>query len=228
MNSYSRANQQKSFNCIRQQKVMLPSSQTMVINSNNPMMSNNSRSFSMRDTHSCDDIIDHCNNNDINNIDNRLSSICNNPYAKVSLDKLNCSNNFIVATPTHFQHQQNYHHSIFYGQQYGHHRVQPSTFMATTTGYNGFNPPPPPIRLTDSFEQLSVNRHSGSSFMSTSASPPAMEDRHRLLVSSTQHQQQQQQQQHENTYECIPAHYCNNSSKVVVGPTSDTEAITRI
>ena len=181
----------------------LPSSQTMALsmNCNN---SNRGGSLIKRDTLSCDDIVDHCNNNsdnDNNSVGNNHQTSChrptssnqirssngNNPYAKISLEKLNHSNlGFIVATPPHHPHHnghshhaahqhhnngmsQSYHpHSIFYGQQY--HRIQPQqqTFCVNQQVVP-LPPQPPPLRLTDSFEQLSVlHRNSGSSFRSSS------------------------------------------------------------
>ena len=62
----------------------------MVLN-NNPNNINLSRI--KRDTHSCDDIVDHCNNN--GNNDNNINQI-RNPYAKISLEKLNSSRNCFV------------------------------------------------------------------------------------------------------------------------------------
>ena len=62
----------------------------MVLN-NNPNNINLSRI--KRDTHSCDDIVDHCNNNGSN--DNNINQI-RNPYAKISLEKLNSSRNCFV------------------------------------------------------------------------------------------------------------------------------------
>ena len=153
----------------------LPSSQTMVINN-----ANGSRI--KRDTLSCDDIVDQCNNNSDqlngsnngsvsqNNQNASLRRVCNNPYAKVSLEKLNRNSaGFVVAStppPTGHLMSQSYHpHSIFYGQQY--HRIQPSAiFNGQQNGQNV------PIRLTDSFEHLSVlQRHSGSSFRSSNSPP---------------------------------------------------------
>jgi len=156
----------------------LPSSQTMVINN-----ANGSRI--KRDTLSCDDIVDQCNNNSdhLNGSNNgsvsrvlfsenqnaSLRRVCNNPYAKVSLEKLNRNSaGFVVAStpPPGGMMSQSYHpHSIFYGQQY--HRIQPSAFF--NGQQNGQNVP---IRLTDSFEHLSVlQRHSGSSFRSSNSPP---------------------------------------------------------
>ena len=162
---------------------VLPSSQTMVLN-NNPTATR-----IKRDTHSCDDIVDHCNNNGDN--DNQLR----NPYAKISLDKLNSgSRNCFVSTtqqpplplppPIQFQqtssHQSYHPHSIFYGQHY--HRIQP--IQQSSTFGNNFNNVP--IQLTDS------HRHSGSSFRSSNTqSPPSMMDEE-MKVSE------------ENPYECIP------------------------
>ena len=94
---------------------------------------------------------------------------------------MNSNLGFIVATPPHHPHgshahqhhnnssnnsmSQSYHpHSIFYGQQY--HRIQPQQQSFCVNQQMAPLPPqPPPLRLTDSFEQLSViQRHSGSSF----------------------------------------------------------------
>ena len=179
------------------QRTVLPSSQTMVINN-----ANGSRI--KRDTLSCDDIVDQCNNNSDNNGQNSsLRRACNNPYAKVSLEKIANRNSagFVVATPPpggSTMMSQSYHpHSIFYGQQY--HRIQPMF-------HNGQNGNQMPIRLTDSFEHLSVlQRHSGSSFRS-STSPPSD---HSMSP--------------ENPYECIPAlrnHQHNQNS-------TNQEAVTR-
>ena len=123
---------QPSFYC---QSRNLPSSQTMV-------MTNANVRCLKRDTLSCDDIVDHCNNNGSNpeNIDNRRIS-SQNPYAKVSLEKLRWAST-----------AQSYHpHSIFYGQHY--HRIQPNSSFFTSNNV--------PVRLTDS------QRHSGSSFRSS-------------------------------------------------------------
>ena len=164
---------------------ILPSSQTMMISNN----ANGNRI--KRDTLSCDDIVDHCNNNsDQSNDNNSLRRACNNPYAKVSLEKLG----FVThATPPPHMTQSYHPHSIFYGQQY--HRIQPfSSVMTTSTPPAAANMMP--ICLTDSFEHLSVihPRHSGSSFRSSNTqSPPSsvlMEDNCK-----------------ENPYECIPAHF---------------------
>ena len=178
----------------------LPSSQTMVINNQNG-------SRIKRDTLSCDDIVDQCNNNSDNqqngsNIGSSVSNqnaslrrVCNNPYAKISLEKLNRNSaGFVVATPPPHGAimSQSYHpHSIFYGQQY--HRIQPSTF------FNGNGQNVQPIRLTDSFEHLSVlQRHSGSSFRSSN-SPPSD---HSMSP--------------ENPYECIrPAILRNQNQEAV-------------
>lgn len=172
----------------------MPSSQTMLMSNN---ANNLIRGALKRDTLSCDDIVDHCNNNAEN--DNTAAMQTNNaagavglyggrncfiggqrqhnPYAKISLEKLNTN----YGTPT-FQlssHQSYHPHSIFYGQQY--HRIQPQQPM-----HYGINVNNIPIRLTDSFEHLSVvQRHSGSSFRS---SPD---------------QDQDPMGKNENPYECI-------------------------
>ena len=166
---------------------VLPSSQTMVIN-NNPAASVRMK----RDTHSCDDIVDHCNNNG----DTDNSSSRNNPYAKVSLEKLS-RNCFVLATPppmphplTHPQAPSYHPHSIFYGQHY--HRIQPTTACNATTFGNNYIP----IQLTDRnlSDRHSADRHSGSSFRSSNTqSPPSMMDEEMKLPAD------------ENPYECIPA-----------------------
>jgi len=187
---------------------VMPSSKTMVLN-NNPNNINLSRI--KRDTHSCDDIVDHCNNN--GNNDNNINQI-RNPYAKISLEKLNSSRNCFVLGANNTPpppslppplpgppptlptlqlgcppQQQSYHpHSIFYGQHY--HRIQPvcngvtgssSTFGVTCNNFLLNNVP---IQLTD------THRHSGSSFRSSNTqSPPSMMD---------------EEPETENPYECIP------------------------
>ena len=249
----------------------LPSSQTMGISMNCPN-ANGRGGLVKRDTLSCDDIIDHCNNNseNDNNSANNTQKSCQrptssqirnsngnsgNPYAKISLEKLNLNSNlgFIVATPPHHPHgshahqhhnnssnnsmSQSYHpHSIFYGQQY--HRIQPQQQSFCVNQQMAPLPPqPPPLRLTDSFEQLSViQRHSGSSFRSSTntntssqQSPPnsvlmtdsitstiagditILENTHAQMVS-------------ENPYECIPAQFKNH---VPQHPTDQAEAVTR-
>ena len=185
---------------------VLPSSQTMVMS--------NANSRIKRDTLSCDDIVDHCNNNaDIDNSGSRnldstsLRRACNNPYAKVSLEKINCRNGFVACTstpPPALPMTQSYHpHSIFYGQQY--HRIQPFSASIATALVTQQQQPPlqcsqngVPIRLTDSFEHLSViQRHSGSSFRSSNTqSPPS------VLMDDNCNKEPQ-----ENPYECIPAHF---------------------
>ena len=178
---------------------VLPSSQTMVLN-NNP-----SATRIKRDTHSCDDIVDHCNNNGDND-NNQIR----NPYAKISLDKLNGTgssrNCFVPVTtqqpplplpvppPIQFQpmnssHQSYHPHSIFYGQHY--HRIQP--IQQSSTFGNNFNNVP--IQLTDS------HRHSGSSFRSSNTqSPPSMMDEEMKFSESPNFQNNSE----ENPYECIP------------------------
>lgn len=258
----------------------LPSSQTMALsmNCNN---SNRGGSLIKRDTLSCDDIVDHCNNNsdnDNNSVGNNHQTSChrpmssnqirssngNNPYAKISLEKLNHSNlGFIVATPPHHphhnghahhahQHQhhnngmsQSYHpHSIFYGQQY--HRIQPQqqTFCVNQQVVP-LPPQPPPLRLTDSFEQLSVlHRNSGSSFRSSSntnssqQSPPNSVLMTESMTSTLAGDiianglgldntpPPAQVMVSENPYECIPAHF--NKHVQPHQQTSDqAEAVTR-
>ena len=211
--------------------IALPSSQTMVLNNANGARLK-------RDTLSCDDIVDHCNNNSDSNDNSSLhrnnQAPCNNiaynnPYAKVSLEKINTRNNlgFVVATPPHLHYNprhntsQSYHpHSIFYGQQY--HRIQPQSFHIPPHSGNPVIPAPPvynsgvPIRLTDSFEHLNVQRHSGSSFRSSNTqSPPSVSMEDSALCSNLV----------ENPYECIPAHF--KEFKESITPTSEAEAVTR-
>ncbi len=186
----------------------LPSSQTMVI-------SNNLSLRLKRDTLSCDDIVDHCNNNsnDGNNSDNYSGNnriilrnnthATTNPYAKISLEKINCpsgqNSSFVVATPPHNHNMsQSYHpHSIFYGQQY--HRIQPLSQQQQHQAFLSNCVNNVPIRLTDSFEHLQVqSRHSGSSFRSSN-SPPSV-----VMTSSAD---ENNVNLNENAYECIPAHF---------------------
>ena len=152
-----------------------------------------------------------------------------------------------MATPPHHSHgphhqrqhhnnmSQSYHpHSIFYGQQY--HRIQPQ--QQQTFCHQQMAPlppqPPPPLRLTDSFEQLSVlQRHSGSSFRSSntsSQSPPnsvLMTDSTISVLPDTTTGicENTNLPVSENPYECIPAQFKNTH---IQHQTSDqAEAVTR-
>jgi len=125
---------------------VLPSSQTMVINNCNNRIK--------RDAHSCDDIIDHCNNNGDN--DNSSSSrssltVHQQPAVVTSL-----------GLPVNMS--RSYHpHSIFYGQQYA-----PSTFYCSS------NHRSERVKLPDNCYMQ--NRLSGSSFRSSPHSSVVLMD----------------------------------------------------